>query len=60
MTLKEGDIYRMREVKGYDIPAGGSFEFKPGLLVHEARSAQTATKPTAPWKRERGRPRTAT
>jgi len=30
ITVKDGDIYRMREVKGYDIPAGGSFELKPG------------------------------
>ena len=30
VTLKEGDVFRMREVKGYDIPAGGSFELKPG------------------------------
>ena len=30
ITVKEGDIFRMREVKGYDIPAGGSFELKPG------------------------------
>ena len=30
VTVKDGDIYRMREVKGYDIPAGGSFELKPG------------------------------
>jgi copper(I)-binding protein len=30
VTVKEGDIFRMREVKAYDIPAGGSFELKPG------------------------------
>ena len=30
VTVKEGDIFRMREVKGYDIPAGGAFELKPG------------------------------
>jgi len=30
VTVKEGDIFRMREVKGYDIPARGSFELKPG------------------------------
>ena len=28
--IRDGDILRMREVKGYDIPAGGSFELKPG------------------------------
>ena len=30
VTLKDGDIVRMREVQGYDVPAGGSFELKPG------------------------------
>ena len=30
VTVKDGDIFRMREVKGYDIPAGGAFELKPG------------------------------
>lgn len=28
--IKDGDIMRMREVKGYDVPAKGSFELKPG------------------------------
>jgi copper(I)-binding protein len=28
--IKEGDVVRMREVKGYDIPAKGTFELKPG------------------------------
>jgi periplasmic copper chaperone A len=30
MHTKEGDIFRMREVQGFDIPAKGSFELKPG------------------------------
>ena len=30
VTVQDGDIFRMREVKGYDIPAGGAFELKPG------------------------------
>jgi hypothetical protein len=30
LTIKDGDVFRMREVKGYDIPARGSFELKPG------------------------------
>jgi copper(I)-binding protein len=29
VTLKDGDVMRMRQVKGYDIPAHGSFELKP-------------------------------
>jgi periplasmic copper chaperone A len=28
--LREGEVVRMREVKGYDIPPGGSFELRPG------------------------------
>jgi copper(I)-binding protein len=30
VTVHEGDILRMREVKGYDVPAGGTLELKPG------------------------------
>jgi copper(I)-binding protein len=29
VTVKDGDIMRMRPVKGYDIPANGSFELSP-------------------------------
>jgi len=28
--IKDGEILRMREVKGFDIPAKGTFELKPG------------------------------
>jgi len=28
--VNEGGVMKMREVKGYDVPAGGSFELKPG------------------------------
>lgn len=28
--LNEGGVMKMREVSGYDIPAGGTFELKPG------------------------------
>ena len=27
---KQGEVLRMREVKGYEVPAKGSFELKPG------------------------------
>jgi hypothetical protein len=27
---KQGEVMRMREVKGYDVPAKGSFELRPG------------------------------
>jgi len=30
LTVKDGEIMRMREVKGYAVPAKGSFELKPG------------------------------
>src|SRR5262245_30779477 len=30
VTEKKGDVMRMRQVKAYDIPAGGSFELSPG------------------------------
>ncbi|HEX9184089.1 MAG TPA: copper chaperone PCu(A)C [Burkholderiales bacterium] len=29
-TVREGDVMKMREVKGFDVPAKGSFELKPG------------------------------
>jgi copper(I)-binding protein len=29
VTLRDGDVMRMREVQGYDIPAGGGVELKP-------------------------------
>ena len=48
VTLKEGDVFRMREVKGYDIPARGSFELKPGgahlMLVNIKAPLQEGTK----------------
>lgn len=28
--VREGEIVRMREVPGYDVPANGAFELKPG------------------------------
>jgi len=28
--VKEGEVVKMRQVQGYDVPAGGSFELKPG------------------------------
>ena len=28
--VKDGEIMRMRQVQGYDVPAKGSFELKPG------------------------------
>jgi hypothetical protein len=28
--MREGEVMKMREVKGYDVPAKGAFELKPG------------------------------
>ena len=30
VTRREGDVMRMRQVQAFEIPAGGSFELKPG------------------------------
>lgn len=30
VTVKDGEIMRMRQVQGYEVPAKGSFELKPG------------------------------
>src|SRR3954470_21643953 len=30
ISIREGDISRMREVKGYEVPARGALELKPG------------------------------
>ena len=30
ISVRDGEVMRMREVKAYDIPAKGSFELKPG------------------------------
>jgi len=30
ITVQEGDVARMREVKGYNVPANGTLQLKPG------------------------------
>jgi copper(I)-binding protein len=30
VTTREGDVMKMRQVESFEIPAGGSFELKPG------------------------------
>jgi copper(I)-binding protein len=30
VTVRDGEVMRMREVTGYEIPAGGTLELKPG------------------------------
>ena len=42
VAVKDGDIMRMREVKGYQVPAKGALELKPGgahLMFIEIRQA---------------------
>ena len=45
---KQGDVMRMREVKGYEVPAKGSFELKPGgphlMLVDIKRQLKAGEK----------------
>ena len=45
---KQGDVMRMREVKGYEVPAQGSFELKPGgphlMLVDIKRQLKAGEK----------------
>lgn len=55
--LKDGEILRMREVKGYDIPARGRFELKPGgahlMLVDIKRPLKEGEKVPVTLKFER-------
>jgi periplasmic copper chaperone A len=48
ITVKEGEVMRMREVKAYDIPAKGGFEAKPGgahlMLVDLKAPLEAGTK----------------
>jgi len=30
ITVREGEVMKMREVKAFEVPAGGTFELKPG------------------------------
>jgi len=30
VTVREGDVMKMRQVQGFELPAGGTFELKPG------------------------------
>jgi periplasmic copper chaperone A len=48
VQVKDGDILRMREVNGFEIPANGSFELKPGgahlMLVDPKRPLKEGDK----------------
>jgi copper(I)-binding protein len=58
ITVREGEVMKMREVKGYDVPAGGSFELKPGgahlMLMDLKRPIKKGDKVPLTLKLEKG------
>jgi copper(I)-binding protein len=58
VTVREGDVMKMREVKGFDVPAGGSFELKPGgahlMLMDLKRPIKKGEKVPLTLKLEKG------
>jgi len=58
VTLREGDVMKMREVKSFEVPAGGSFELKPGgahlMLLDLKRPLKKGEKVPLTLKLEKG------
>jgi hypothetical protein len=58
VTVREGDVMKMREVKGFDVPAKGSFELKPGgahlMLMDLKRPIKKGEKVPLTLKLEKG------
>jgi copper(I)-binding protein len=58
ITVREGDVMKMREVKGFDIPANGSFALKPGgahlMLMDLKRPIKKGEKVPLTLKLEKG------
>jgi len=58
VTVRDGDVVRMREVKSFEIPAGGSFELKPGgahlMLLDLRRPLKKGEKVPLTLKLEKG------
>jgi len=58
ITVRDGDVMRMREVKSFEVPAGGSFELKPGgahlMLVDLKRPLKKGEKVPLTLKLEKG------
>ena len=58
VTVREGDVMKMREVKGFDVPANGSFELKPGgahlMLMELKRPIKKGEKVPLTLKLEKG------
>jgi copper(I)-binding protein len=58
VTVREGDVMKMREVQGFDVPARGSFELKPGgahlMLMDLKRPIKKGEKVPLTLKLEKG------
>lgn len=58
VTVREGDVMKMREVKSFEVPAGGRFELKPGgahlMLMDLKRSLKQGEKVPLTLKLEKG------
>jgi copper(I)-binding protein len=58
VTVREGEVMKMREVKSFEVPAGGSFELKPGgahlMLLDLKRPLQKGEKVPLTLRLEKG------
>jgi copper(I)-binding protein len=58
VTIREGDVMKMREVQAFDVPAGGTYELKPGgahlMLMDLKRPLQQGEKVPLTLKLEKG------
>ena len=58
VTVREGDVMKMREVKAFEVPAGGTFELKPGgahlMLMDLKRPLKQGEKVPLTLKLEKG------
>lgn len=58
ITVRDGDVMKMREVKAFEVPAGGSFELKPGgahlMLVDLRRPLKKGERVPLTLKLEKG------
>ncbi len=58
VTIREGEVMKMRQVQAFEVPAGGSFELKPGgahlMLTDLKRALQKGEKLPLTLKLEKG------
>ena len=58
VTVREGDVMKMREVTAFEVPAGGTFELKPGgahlMLMDLKRPLKQGEKVPLTLKLEKG------